>query len=77
MAKAGPIGGWTKTKELNMACSWLFGVTQLLAVTPFTCGENPDLCAQLCSSVEPHKNEERQAHIRLNLKLSWRTALLV
>jgi hypothetical protein len=39
IANAGHIGGWTKTKELNMACSWLFGVTQLLAVTPFTCGE--------------------------------------
>jgi hypothetical protein len=53
-----------------MACSWLFGVTQLLAVTPFTCGENPDLCAPLCSSVKPHDYEERQAHIRRNLILS-------
>ncbi len=35
-----------------MTCSWLFGVSHhLLAVTPFTCGENPEKYAPLCSIV--------------------------
>jgi len=46
-----------------MTCSWLFGVSHLLAVNPFTCGENPDKCAPFCSIVIPLGQEERQAHI--------------